>query len=86
MSAYILINSYINHGFCFSRTKINSLIPLNSNYHILKFVERNLDAYKMTVKENLLVLLSKAFAKRKALLFIMQHHIYTKRIGWLSII
>ncbi len=49
-------------------------IPLSSNYRELKKqAEKNLDAYKLTVEENLLVQYSKAFTT------------YTKKMVLLSI-
>lgn len=60
---------------------MSSLISSNSGYHVLKFAERNTDAYKLTVKVNSLMPSLKAFAKREEVLLAIRHYICTKKMG-----
>lgn len=68
------INLLKSHGLSNFKAKMSFSIPLSSNYRELKKqAEKNLDAYKLTVEENLLVQYSKAFTT------------YTKKMVLLSI-
>lgn len=55
-------------------------MALNFGYHVLKLVRRNLDVYKSTIKENLLVLPLKVFTKKEVLLLAMWHYTCTKKM------
>lgn len=58
-------------------------IPLNSDYYELKKqVEKNLDAYKLTVKDNLLVQHLIASTTKKASILSMRFYTYKNK--WYS--
>lgn len=75
------MNFYINYRFYYFGTKMSFLISLNSSYHALKFIDKNLDIYKSRIEENLLVPFSKVFARREALLLAMQYYTCINKIG-----
>lgn len=53
----------------------------NFKCHVLKFVRRNLNAYKEIVEKNLWVPFLKTFARQKPLLLAIQYYISTKKTG-----
>lgn len=78
------MNSHINYEFCSFRSKISFIISLNSSYRTMKLARKNLDIYKPTLKENLLMLSLKTFKKREKRLLAMRHRKCTRKTGYLS--
>lgn len=50
------MRSLVNQRFFYFEVKRNFLVFLNSYYEKVKYVEKNLDVYKLMVRENFLIL------------------------------
>lgn len=54
-------------------------MPFYFGQERLKLIKRNLDAYRSTINENILVIFSKNFASKKVLLLPIQYNICIKQ-------